>query len=392
MSWGKAWVAARVAVLLLGGLFMAHLALDSTPKLIAYQGWGIDFLPMWAAAREAFGHPGRVYDFVGLTRFEHPWLGHFRGLRPFVYPPPALMAFLPFSLAPFSLANAVWTLGGVAAIVGVLWQRLTSLRSLILIVMLLTPAAVLVVAAGQVTFYIAALTVAGIYALKEKPELAGVLFGIAGAMKPQALVLVPVALLALGAWRALGAAAIAAVLAALASAILFGADMWIAWLAAVPRFQHLVMTTPGLERGMITPTALGITLNLGESRLALWRAAFGLGAAAMVWWVFRTTEDPARRIAALLGGGLFITPYAMHYDATLVAPAAVLMLSQRTQVGPWLAAAAGGAALACAAIPHWGALGLTAFVIWAALVPETAFARRLEFAGVAPEPQEGAAT
>jgi hypothetical protein len=82
----------------------------------------------------------------------------------------------------------------------------------------------------------------------------------------------------------------------------------------------------------------------------------------------------------------------MHYDATLVAPAAALMLSGRTQVGPWLAAAAGGAALACAAIPHWGALGLTAFVIWAALIPETAFAKRLEFAAAAPEPREGVAT
>ena len=49
----------------------------------------------------------------------------------------------------------------------------------------------------------------------------------------------------------------------------------------------------------------------------------------MVWIVFRRTEDPARRLAALFGGGLFITPYAMHYDAALLAPAAALMLTHR---------------------------------------------------------------
>jgi hypothetical protein len=373
----------RVGVLALGIVFLVHHAWDQVTRILAYQPLGIDFLPMWAAAREVFTHPHRVYDFAGLTRFEHPLLGHFHALRPFVYPPPALLVFLPFSLAPFALANGAWIALCVLAIVWVMAGKLGSPRTLALVAMVLTPASVLVMVAGQVTFLIAALAVAGLYALQSRPVLAGVLFGLAGAIKPQALVLAPVALLALRDWRALGVAAATVAAAVLVSAAAFGVHAWLDWLAAVPRFQKLVMASPGLGRGMITPTALGVTLGLAPNALTIWRVAFALGAAVICWIVFATTGDPARRLTALLGGGLFITPYAMHYDAALLAPAAALMLTQRPQVGPWLAALAASAALCCAAIPHWGAAAVTGFVLWASLIPETAFARFPAFLGLA---------
>ena len=102
----------------------------------------------------------------------------------------------------------------------------------------------------------------------------------------------------------------------------------------------------------------------------------------MVWMVFRKTQDPARRIAALLGGGLFITPYAMHYDAALLAPAVALMLTHRSAPGTWLTALAATALLCCAAIPHWGAAAVVGFTLWVALTPEMLLAGRLAFAGL----------
>ena len=48
------------------------------------------------------------------------------------------------------------------------------------------------------------------------------LFGLAGAIKPQAMVLLPVALIALGAWRAMLVTALCAAAVAVASAIVFG--------------------------------------------------------------------------------------------------------------------------------------------------------------------------
>lgn len=384
MSWAKAWSGLRVVVLAAGVLFLAAQAWDHVNRILAYQPLGIDFMPMWSAAREAFPHPGRVYDFVGLTHFERPLLAHsfFQGVRPFVYPPSALLAFLPFSALPFDVANALWTGLGLVAVLWVTFAHVRFPRTLTLVAMALTPASVLVLVTGQVTFLVAALAVAALYALRGRPALAGALFGIAGALKPQALVLLPLALLATREWRTLITAGATVAIAIVASAVLFGADAWAQWIAAVPRFQRMVMNAPGLERGMITPTALGHTLKLDPGALDVWRAAFALGAAAMAWMVFRRTVDPARRLAALLGGGLFVTPYAMHYDAALLAPAAALMITHRTAPGPWVLAVAAGAVLCCAAIPNWGAAAVTAFTLWTALTPETLLAGRTARLGI----------
>jgi hypothetical protein len=386
MSWARAWDWTRIAVTAAGVLVLAAFGWRDSAKLLVFQPLGIDFLPMWSAGHEILLHPSRIYDFASLTHFQHPYLQHFRGVRPFVYPPPSLLLFVLFGFAPFAAANAIWTLLGAAAILLVMARKVASPRSLALLVMLLGPASVLVLVAGQVTFLVAAAAIAGLYALKTRPVLAGVLFGLAGAIKPQAMVLLPVAMLATREWRALGASALTVGLAVLASLLAFGPRVWLDWLAAVPRFEHFVMAAPGLQRGMITPTALGGTLHLDPAGLDTWRLAFGVGALVMAWMVFRKTGDPARRIAALLGGGLFITPYAMHYDAALLAPAAALMLTQRTRPGAWKAALAATVLLCCAAVPHWGSVGVIGFTLLAALTPETAFAGRLAFARL-PEPR-----
>ena len=387
----KAWGWLRIGVLLLGVAWLSAIAWDSTEKLLRFQPLGIDFLPMWAAAHEAFIHPKKVYDFVALTHFEQPLLAHFRGLRPFVYPPTALLAFAPLGFAPFAAANALWTIAGVVVILATMATRVKSPRVLVLLAMAVSPASVLVMVTGQVTFVIAAAVVVALLCLKTRPILAGVLLGLAAVIKPQSLVLLPVALIAVGAWRTLATVAITGLIAAVAATVAFGVNVWFEWLAAMPRFEHFVMGAPGLQRGMITPTALGISMGLDPGGLATWRLLFGIGGAVMAWRVFRRTDDPARRLTALLGGSLFITPYAMHYDAALLAPAAALMLTHRSRPGGWTFALLASALLCCAAIPHWGAAAVTAFVLLVALTPEAAFDRWLGLASRLEPPRREAA-
>jgi len=358
---GVDWV--RLGVLTVAALFLAHLAWHDARLLLRRQPLGIDFLPMWAGAREALLHSGRIYDFAALTHVVRPLLGRFHGWRPFVYPPTALLAFAPFAFAPFSLANAAWTAVGLVALVWTMAEQLGGRGRLVLAVMVLSPASVLVAITGQVTFLIAAATVIALASLKRRPWLAGTLLGLAASMKPQTLVLLPVALIGVGQWRALVAAAASAAAAVAASLAIYGAELWPAWLAALPRFEQFVMHAPGLERGMVTPTSLGLWMGLHRDALVLWRLGFGGAAAAMAWLVFRRTDDLARRLTALLGGGLFVTPYAMHYDAALLAPAAVLLLARPSRPGAWLMALGAGALLCCAVIPHWGAAAVTAFVL-----------------------------
>jgi hypothetical protein len=393
VGWSRAWEWLKVVVLAAGVVVLTAIGWSDTAKLLAYQPLGIDFMPMWAAGHEVFVHPHRVYDFVRLTHFEQPLYFHFpfRGLRPFVYPPATLLILAPFGLAPFQLANLTWTAIGLLAIVWVMSTQVKTPRVLALLAMVLSPASLLVLVTGQVTFLIAAMGVTALLCLKTRPIVAGVLFGVAGVIKPQALIMLPVALLALRAWRVMLVTAVTAVFVVAASAFAFGLHAWIDWLAAVSRFEDWVMRTPGLIRGMITPTALGMSMGLDPGALATWRLGFGVGAIAIVWTVFRKTEDPARRLTALFGGALFITPYAMHYDAALLAPAAALMLTHRSQPGDWIAAVAASALLCCAAIPHLGAAAVTAFILAVSLTPGAAFAGWLRLPELAPPRPHGEA-
>ena len=382
-----AWRRVRFAVLASGFAVLACLGWDAWVGLMRTQPLGIDFLPMWAAGREAFSHPDRVYNVIRLTRFEHPLLEGFHGPRPFVYPPTALLLFALVAALPFALANGLWTLAGVGLILAAVSPRLPSQRWLASFAMLASPAAVLVMVTGQVTFLIAALAVSALGRLENRPIVAGVLLGIAGVLKPQAMALAPVALVASRQWRAMAGAAICAGVASAVATLVFGWGAWLGWAHALASFQRWVMATPALQRGMITPSALGLSLRLDPGGYDVWRLAFALGAVVMVWAVFRRTDDLARRLAALLGGALFVTPYAMHYDAALLAPSAALMLTTRHSPGAWIVALIAGAVLCFAAVPHWGAAAVTAFTLFAAFTPASAFGgewRRAEFSGAGP--------
>jgi len=366
-----AWTWTKTLALLAGVVTLAALGWDEYVKLMRVQPLGIDFMPMWAAGHEIFRHPAHVYDFTKLTWFQHPLLEGFRGPRPFVYPPTSLLLFAPIALLPFGLANGLWTLFGLVAMLWVLAGPAP--RPLLLAGMVLMPAGVLVLLTGQITFLIVAMSVGGLVSMDRRPALAGTLFALAGVLKPQAMVLLPVALIALGQWRVIVTTTLVAALAVTASLILFGAGVWIAWAQALGQFDDWVMRAYALEEWMVTPTALGMNLRLDPGSLDVWRLGFGLGAVAMVVAVFRNTDDLARRIAALLGGSLFITPYAMHYDGALVAPAAAIMLARRPGPGAWTAAFIASVVLCYASKAHWGAAAVTAFTLFAALTPARAF-------------------
>ena len=63
---------------------------------------------------------------------------------------------------------------------------------------------------GQVTFLLGALVMTGLVVNKERPITAGVLFGLAAAVKPQLLMLLPLALIAEGRWRTIIATGVTA--------------------------------------------------------------------------------------------------------------------------------------------------------------------------------------
>jgi hypothetical protein len=247
-------------------------------------------------------------------------------LRPYIYAPAALFVFIPFSLAPYWLGYGLWV-GLTAALQ--LWAGLKARAPWWL--MLLPPVA-LVIYCGQITLLIGGLVLAGLALQRTRPLAAGVLFGLAAVVKPQIVLLVPIALAAEGRWRTLAAAVVAGVSLVAASIAVWGTGPWLDWLGALPRFQQLIFGDRSLVDAAITPFA--VLQNFGIN--GAWAFLFAPAAPVAVWMTFRRTQDIADRSIALFAGALLVSPYAMNYETALLAPAVAMYLA-RTSDRRWLA-------------------------------------------------------
>jgi len=293
-------------------------------QLVEYLVAGTDFSCVWAGSKVALQAPAHLYDFAYVTQMQGWPLGPHK-IRPYIYSPAALFVFIPFSLAPYWVGYGLWN-GLTAALQ--LWAGLKARAPWWL--MLLPPVA-FVIYCGQVTLLIGGLVLGGLALQRTRPLAAGVLFGLAAVVKPQMVLLVPIALAAEGRWRTLAAAgAIAASLAA-ASAMIWGLGAWVEWLHALPRFKELIFGDRSLVEDAITPFA--VLQNLGIK--GAWALLLAPAVAVAVWITFRRTQDIADRSIAVFAGALLVSPYAMNYEAALLAPAVAMYLA-RTGDRRWL--------------------------------------------------------
>lgn len=307
------------------------LAAGQIWTLMRFQPPGLDFLPLWTAGHMAWTDPHRIYDFAAVTRAQGWLLPDFPWMRPYAYPPTALLVLAPLGALPFWTALSVWT-GASFAVFAAAGARLArGATPLALGLMVLSPAVVLAALAGQAVVMAVGLITLAIPLLERRPRLAGALFALAAALKPQAALLAPVALVACGAFDALAVAAIVGLALVGASVALFGFARWPEWLASLGPFQAVIERVPVFQLGLVTPSALGRTIGLTGAALTAWIAAFAIGGAVVVWRGFSRQGDLAHdaapsRAAALAVGGLLATPYALSYDGTLLVPAAAALL------------------------------------------------------------------
>ena len=180
---------------------------------------------------------------------------------------------------------------------------------------------------GQTALLTGGLILLAVASLKDRPLAAGIALGIVAAVKPQALLLAPLALARGGHWHTMAAAAASAAAMALL-ALPYGALLWIDWIAALGDFA-LVVDAMDLHRMGISPASFAHAADLPEAaRLAIQIAGAALGA-ALVWRAF-ATDDVSQRAAALIGGSILCSPYAMPYELAMLAPiAAAALLSAR---------------------------------------------------------------
>jgi hypothetical protein len=284
---------------------------------------GTDFLRLWTASYALLnGEERAIYDpdaFFALEQaVTQPGTPDF---YPWNYPPSSFLIVYPLALLPYLQSFVAWLALGLAGYLGALWRIFP--KPLTLWVGLAFPAVFWTVTHGQTSFLTTSLFCWGLLQLPRRPVLAGILFG-ALTFKPHLGLLLPIALVAGGHWRAVVIAALTALLSVAASVFLFGTGVWVDFLASTSNTRSM------LERGMnfghyykMQSVFAGARL-LGSPMLVAYslQAVVALGAAAAVAWVWRRpTGDPDMKNAALMAATPLSTAFIFDYDLMVLAPA-----------------------------------------------------------------------
>jgi hypothetical protein len=295
------------------GLCLA-ISLSFVAPLIA--AWSLlpDFTMFWAAARFAWTVPHKVYDIAAMGAAQAWAVAPSKGPRPFPYPPSALLLVAPFGLLSFWVAYWSWTVLSLAAFWSAV-RRVASGWSVPLA--LVMPHTMLVLILGQTTLFASAAAIWAMSLLDRRPTVAGILFGITAAFKPQSVLMAPLVFMRLRDWRAAAGAAIGFGSLCLAS-LIFGAQLWPSWLVTVS--EHPMMVSHyHLEIIGATPRMAAMGLHLRDPAVATFEVIGVIAAICIVWAGFGS-QDKLLRLQCFATGCLLASPYAMRYEVAMLAP------------------------------------------------------------------------
>ena len=288
-----------------------------------------DFTVFWAAGVLALRDANQVYDIAAITAAQAWAVDPVHGPRPFPYPPTALLLFVPFALIPFWIAYVAWL--GLSALA--FWSAVRRIaRGWAVPFSLTAPHVVLVLILGQTTLVVGSLVIWGVTLIRERPIWAGCMLGAAAAIKPQAVLLAPVALVAGAHWKSVGGAVLTAITLGCIS-LVFGPAAWTYWLSALRSFPEALEVHRIFVFGA-TPAMAGKTLGLAPNLILLLQIT-GFAAGVCATWCAFKTDDVLLRLTGLIGGGLLASPYAMRYDLASLVPVFATCLLHR-QVTSWL--------------------------------------------------------
>jgi hypothetical protein len=302
-------IATFAAALFFAYVFMGLKALLEGGQTYRYG----DFFALWTSAVVTHAGDAAVNFDADALHLRQVALGmHPEGYNPFPYPPTLLLLLGPLGGLSLRAAFAVFMIPAFALYLLATsagrwrewWWTLAAC---------IAPATGVTLISGQTGYLSGALMIGGLRLLPTRPVLAGVLFGLL-TYKPQLGVLVPVALVAMGAWRAIAAAAATFAVCVAASSYVYGFALW--GLFAHSIFEYAVRFHPVVE---YMPTIYANAILLGAWRSVAWalQLAVSIPVGFAVWRAWR--EGPSPRAAALLIVGTFLaTPHAFNYDMPMM--------------------------------------------------------------------------
>ena len=228
------------------------------------------------------------------------------------------IAFLVAAL-PYAGGLALWLVASFAAYVAAIRAILP--RRETLLVAAAFPAVLVNVGHGQNGFLTAALLGGALHWLDRRPWLAGVLIGLL-AYKPQFGVLIPVALLAGGRWRTIGAAALTVAALVGVSFAMLGSGIWHAFADSMNFTQTVVLEQGGtgwqkIQSIFSAVRALGANVPTAYAAQGVLLALL----AASLAWLWHSDAAFELKAAALALASLLATPYVLDYDFVVLAVA-----------------------------------------------------------------------
>jgi alpha-1,2-mannosyltransferase len=279
---------------------------------------GTDFSNVYAAGHLAWqGRAADAYDPPLQHEAEKAVFGGrdvpFYGWH---YPPFFLgIAFLVAAL-PYAWGLSAWLAASFAAYLAAIRAILPRRETLLIAAAF--PAVFVNIGHGQNGFLTTALLGGALQLLTRRPWLAGVLIGLL-TYKPQFGVLIPIALIAGGHWRTIGAAALTAMALLALSTLAFGTGIWHAFADSTTFTQAVVLEAGGTGWQKIQSIFSAVRMWGGSVPLAYAaQIALAVTLAATLAWLWRSDAAFELKAAALAVASLLATPYVLDYDLVVL--------------------------------------------------------------------------
>ena len=335
---GQGWITSRRlrrAAQVICAVFLLFWSLWFA-RFLGYGGPGqvpnVDFIVYWTAAKlTSEGEATVAYDPEAFEARQVDAVGDQADGFPWIYPPVAFLLVLPLALLPYGAAFGVW----LALTGGVLLSALRRLTrdGATLWLAIAFPATLFNLIIGQAGMLTAGLFAWAMLLLPARPVAAGAVLGLM-AFKPHFMPLILLALLAGRQKQALLATLASAAALAAVSLALFGVDSWHAFVTQLGDSTNMLYQGVFPVAKMQSVTSLVLTVGAGALASQIAQAATSLGAAALVFWLWRKDLAFEYKAAGLGLASLLATPYVYHYDLTVMG-VALVFFATRAQATGW---------------------------------------------------------
>jgi alpha-1,2-mannosyltransferase len=312
---------------------------------------GTDFSDIYAGGTYVLdGTPGLAFDPALQHEREKAIFGAATPFYGWCYPPFLLFVSAVLALMPYASALAVWQGSTLLLYLGTLWALLRFVKArpedgarplasdpLWVLLALASPAVFVNVGHGHNGFLTATLIGMALVLLDGRPILAGVLFGLLS-YKPQFGAMIPLVLIASARWRAFTSAAATVLILTIVTTLVFGPDIWRAFLDSMPFTRDVVLEQGGTGWYKIQTVFSWVRMWGGSVHLAYAvQGTVTLALAGALVGLWRSEATYPLKAAALIIASILATPYSLDYDFVALAPAIAFLAADGLSRGfaPW---------------------------------------------------------